>query len=211
MGDKADTDTLAIDAERVLEFWLGDAPAATDAAQLKRWVYRWFSRNDGLDEEVTERFAHSLDQARSGALDGWCALPRGRVALLVLLDQFPRNVYRGSAQAFAADAKALALARETVALGLDAALSPVERVFVYLPFEHAEDLEAQAHAVALFDALRAAAPAGVSGSFSSFHDYALKHRDVIARFGRFPHRNAVLGRASTEAELNYLAQPGSGF
>ncbi len=211
MGNAADSDALDSEAERVLEFWLGDAPAATEAAQLKRWVERWFSRDDGLDEEIRDRFTELLAQARCGALDGWCVWPRGRVALLVLLDQFPRNVHRDSAEAFATDAKALALARKTVADGVDGALSSVERVFVYLPFEHAEDLQAQSQSVALFDALRAAAPAGVAGAFSSFHDYALKHRDVIARFGRFPHRNAVLGRVSTEAECDYLAQPGSGF
>ncbi len=211
MVDSSKNDAIAADAERVLEFWLGDAPVATEATQFKRWVERWFTRDEALDAAIDAGFAALADDARRGALDGWLDSPRGRVALLVLLDQFPRNLHRGSAEAFAADAKALTLARDTVAQGMDRALSAVERMFVYLPFEHAEDLEPQSQAVALFDALRADAPPGLAGSFANFHDYALRHRDVIARFGRFPHRNAVLGRESTAAERDYLAQPGSGF
>lgn len=205
--------TQAIDerAALVLAFWLGDAPAATEAAGLKRWVARWFSRDEALDDRIRGDFAGLAEAALRGDLDGWAATPRERLALVILLDQFPRNLYRDSPRAFAGDAKARWLADDAIRLGQDQALAPVERTFFYLPFEHAEDLAAQEQAVALFDALRTDAPPGLSGAFSSFHDYALRHRDVIARFGRFPHRNAVLGRESTDAEREYLAQPGSGF
>lgn len=198
-------------AEAVLAFWIGEAATATEAAELKRWVERWFTRDAALDAEIGTVFGDLVVAARRGDLDAWAASPRGRLALLVLLDQFPRNLYRGSGDAFRADPKALALAKTTVDDGGDRALSPVERLFVYLPFEHSEDIADQERAVGLLDALRAEAPPGLAGAFSGFHDYAIKHRDVIARFGRFPHRNAVLGRETTPAEADYLAQPGSGF
>jgi len=160
---------------------------------------------------ISEDLADLAEAALRGELDAWATTPHGRLALVILLDQFPRNLHRDSPRAYAGDAKARWLADEAVRLGQDQALAPVERVFFYLPFEHAEDPGVQEQAVALLEALRAEAPPGLSGAFSSFHDYAIKHRDVIARFGRFPHRNAVLGRESTEAEREYLAQPGSGF
>jgi uncharacterized protein (DUF924 family) len=209
MGE--DAMKAAGEADAVLTFWIGEAAAATDATQIKRWVERWFTRDAALDAEIGERFGAQVAAARRGDLDEWAASPRGRLALLVLLDQFPRNLYRGSVDAFAGDPKALALATAAVDEGGDRALPPVERLFVYLPFEHSEDVADQERAVALFDALRAHAPPGLAAAFSGFHDYAIKHRDVIARFGRFPHRNAVLGRDSTPAEAEYLAQPGSGF
>jgi uncharacterized protein (DUF924 family) len=198
-------------ANDVLAFWFGDASAATEAPQLKRWVERWFTRDEAFDAEIAGRFGDLLAAARRGELDDWALAPRGRLALVIVLDQFSRNLHRGGAEAYAGDAKALALAAAAVDHGVDAGLSPIERVFLYLPFEHAEALASQERAVALFGALAAQAPAGIAGAFSSFHDYAIRHRDVIARFGRFPHRNAALGRADTAAEAEYLAQPGSGF
>ena len=198
-------------ADEVLAFWIGEAATATEATEIKRWVERWFTRDASLDAEIAERFGDLVVAARHGDLDEWAASPRGGLALLVLLDQFPRNLYRGSKEAYVADPKALALAKAVVENGGDRALSPVERLFVYLPFEHSEDIADQERAVGLLDALRAAAPPGLAGAFSGFHDYAIKHRDVITRFGRFPHRNAVLGRDTTPAEADYLAQPGSGF
>jgi uncharacterized protein (DUF924 family) len=139
-------------------------------------------------------------------LRDWDATPHGALARLIVLDQFTRNVYRGTPRAFAGDARALALAVAMTQEGLDQQLPPMLRAFAYLPFEHAEDLAMQAHAVELFQRLSQAQP-----GFDGMLDYALRHQEVIARFGRFPHRNAILGRPSTPEEVEFLRQPGSGF
>jgi uncharacterized protein (DUF924 family) len=185
----------------VLDVWFSDGP---DSARPV-----WFRRDDAFDAELRSRFAALLDPAREGELDDWAGTPDGALALLLLLDQLPRNLHRGTSRAFAADAHARRIARHAVMdRHLDLHLTPTQRVFLYLPFEHAEDRAAQDLSVALFEGLRDhpvhAAP---DGSIA----YAWRHRDVICRFGRFPHRNAVLGRASTPAEEAYLAQPGAGF
>lgn len=181
--------------EEVMDFWFAGDPS------LARPV--WFEKSTGFDAACA-RFAAARDQAKAGGLDHWIATPHGALALVILLDQFSRNLHRGSAEAFAADRKALAIARAAVAQGYDRTLAPLERVFLYLPFEHAEDLETQDEAVRLFEALRGQVD-------EKTIEFAHRHRDVIRRFGRFPHRNAVLGRTGTAAEGAYLAQPGSGF
>lgn len=185
----------------ILDFWFADGPDTPREA--------WFRKDSTFDAEIQSRFGALLAPAREGALDGWAATPQGALALLILLDQFPRNTRRGSPEAFASDAHALSLARRIVITQrMDLALTPTQRVFLYLPFEHAESMEAQNLSVALFEGLRDHPPhAGPGKSIP----YAWAHRAVIARFGRFPHRNAVLGRNSTPAELAYLAQPGAGF
>ena len=143
--------------------------------------------------------------AARGEREQWLAAARPALALAILLDQFPRNMYRGTPHAFASDPQALAVARAIVAHGLDRELLPVQRWFVYLPFEHAEDIEAQRESLRLFASL------GDGPDAASVQDYAQRHHDVIARFGRFPHRNAILGRESTPEEVEFLAQPGSSF
>jgi uncharacterized protein (DUF924 family) len=185
----------------LLGFWFADGPDASRQA--------WFQRDDAFDAEIRTRFGALVVPAREGALDDWAATPEGALALFLVLDQFPRNLFRGSAEAFASDAHALTLARRLVLGGrMDLALTPTQRVFLYLPFEHAESLDAQDHSVALFEGLRdQPAHARPNGTI----DYAWRHRAVIAQFGRFPHRNATLGRESTPAELTYLSQPGAGF
>lgn len=184
-----------IEPEDVLAFWFADGPG------VRRTV--WFQKDAAFDAACAG-FAAARDQAKAGAFDGWATTPRGTLALLILLDQVSRNLFRGSAEAFAADPKALALARSAVEQGFDQALHPVERMFIYLPFEHAEDLATQDESVRLFE--------GVKDSLGELTvDYAYRHRDVIRRFGRFPHRNAALGRTNTAAEEEYLAQPGAGF
>jgi uncharacterized protein (DUF924 family) len=187
--------------DEVLGFWFAEGPDSYRKA--------WFTRDDAFDAEIRGRFGALVAPAREGALDGWAATPEGALALFLVLDQFPRNLHRGSPEAFASDAHALGLARRLV-LGarMDLALTPTQRVFAYLPFEHAEEMAAQDHSVALFEGLRDHAGHAVPGQTI---DYAWRHRAVIARFGRFPHRNAVLGRESTAAELSYLAEPGAGF
>lgn len=187
--------------EEVLGFWFADGPDAFRKA--------WFTRDEAFDDDIRARFGRLVGPARDGELDGWAATPAGALALFLVLDQFPRNLHRGTAEAFASDAHALALARRLViGARMDLGLTPTQRVFLYLPFEHAEEMAAQDQSVALFEGLRDHAGHAAPGAAI---DYAWRHRVVIARFGRFPHRNAVLGRASTAAELSYLAEPGAGF
>jgi len=186
----------------VLEFWFG-APGSAEHGSLRKC---WFEKDPAFDAEIRRRFLALVDEAAAGRLDDWADRPEGLLALIVLLDQFPRNLFRDAPRAFATDAQALALAQQALAQGVDAQLMPVARAFIYLPFEHSEDLAMQDRAVALFSAL-----AQHGAAFASYLDYAERHRDVIRRFGRFPHRNAILGRASTPEEIAFLARPGAGF
>ena len=188
----------------VLDFWFG-APG-TPQFGLQR--SEWFLRSEDFDARVRERFGTSVEAALAGDLQAWAGTPAGALALLLLLDQFPRNLWRGTPRAFAGDARALALAETVVGQGWDRRLLPVQRWFVYLPFEHAEDEAAQQRSVDLFTALVREAPG--NGAEEAL-DYALRHQAVIRRFGRFPHRNAVLGRADTPEEAAFLLQPGSRF
>lgn len=182
--------------DAVLAFWFADGPAT------RREI--WFKRDDGFDASCG-RFRSLAAAALRGELEAWAATPHGALALLLLLDQFPRNLFRGSPDAFAGDAMARRIAGAAIGAGFYRELTPVERLFLYLPFEHSEDLADQDRSVALFESL-ATAP-----QMESTLVYALAHRDVIRRFGRFPHRNSSLGRTSTPAEIAYLAEPGSGF
>jgi uncharacterized protein (DUF924 family) len=165
----------------------------------------WFRRSDAFDEAIRARFAALLDPAGELALSAWTATPRGTLALVLVLDQFPRNLYRGSPLAFASDPMARAVARAALAAGIERHLTKVERAFLYLPFEHSEHLADQDASVDLFTTI------ADHPEMPTVLDYALRHRDVIRRFGRFPHRNAALGRPSTPEEEAYLAEPGSGF
>jgi uncharacterized protein (DUF924 family) len=185
----------------VLAFWFG----APESPEFGRPRAAWFVKSAAFDAEIRDRFLATHEAAASGALDVWAARPLGALALAVVLDQFPRNMFRGTPRAFATDPRALDLARAIVARGFDAAMLPVQRWFAYLPFEHAEDLGAQRESLRLFE--RIAAEAGGAGTFA----YAMRHYAVIARFGRFPHRNATLGRASTPEETAFLKEPGSSF
>ena len=188
-------------ASRVLDFWFG-TPGAADHGKPRK---SWFEKNDAFDVEIRERFGDLLAQAASGRLDAWQSRPRGALALIVLLDQFPRNMHRGKPAAFACDARALAVARHAVARGFDRGLLPVERWFVYLPFEHAENLAMQRESLRLFAGLKSFPDS------AGILDYPKRHFDVIARFGRFPHRNEILGRPSTAEETAFLKLPGSRF
>jgi len=181
--------------DTVLAFWFAGDPHA--------WRSVWFRKTAAFDTACTE-FADALHAARDGAFDHWATTPRGMLALIILLDQFSRNLHRGSPESYAADAKARALARDAVARGFDRQMGWVERVFFYLPFEHSEDLNDQDEAVRLYETLRLALGDATA-------EYAHRHRDIIRRFGRFPHRNAILGRVSTEEEMAFLTRPDSGF
>lgn len=166
---------------------------------------RWFKRDPAFDDALRERFGAAVEAALDGGFDAQAVDPRAALALVIMLDQFPRNLFRLQARAFAGDARARALATRAVDAGRDQALAPIERCFLYLPFEHSELLADQERSVALHEALPE------TTWRAEVVRYAEAHRDVILRFGRFPHRNQTLGRASTEAELAYLATPGSGF
>lgn len=187
-------------AQDVLDFWFAEANAA-----------HWFAADDGFDARIRERFGAVAQAAAEGRLDDWARTAPGWLALLIVLDQFPRNLYRNDPRAWAADVGAQRVALSGLARGDDRQLPAVQRVFAYLPLEHAEDIALQRRSVALFEALAAAAEPGQRALFEDYLDYARRHQQVIVRFGRFPHRNAVLGRPSTPEELHYLAQPGAGF
>jgi uncharacterized protein (DUF924 family) len=181
----------------VLEFWFG-AEAGPARAE-------WFRKDDRFDAKIRDRFGELHARAARRELDDWRREKDSMLALVVVLDQFSRNLYRGDARAFAQDAYARECAREAIAREDDAASRPVERMFLYLPLEHSEDLADQDRCVELMRALDAFEETrGIS-------DWAERHRAVIRRFGRFPHRNAALGRVSTAEEVEFLKQPGSGF
>ncbi|NCC21735.1 MAG: DUF924 domain-containing protein [Alphaproteobacteria bacterium] len=178
--------------QEVLHFWFEETHPS-----------QWFQKNEAFDRAVRERFRVAVDMARDGLCNHWQDDADGALALCLVLDQFPRNMFRGSARAFETDDKALAVARHALSRGFDRILPPIRRRFLYLPFEHSESMDDQEKAVALFAAMKDEDPVG--------YDYALRHRDVIKQFGRFPHRNAVLGRKSTPGEKAYLARPDAGF
>lgn len=193
----------------LLAFWFGTG--ADDAAVLAEKSPIWFRAGAAVDATIRDRFATLREAAIGRQLDAWLDMPRGRLALVILVDQFSRNLFRGDARAFAHDALALGWCNDGLYPGADQALRPIERVFLYLPLEHSEVQSDQQRAVTLFSTLRDEVDRGLRESFDGFLNYAERHRDVVARFGRFPHRNAVLGRASTAQELAFLAQPGSSF
>jgi uncharacterized protein (DUF924 family) len=187
--------TLAADlpadwAPRVLDFWFGELTRAD-----------WFRKDDAIDDAIRSRFLNVYERLAAGAGDEALAGPDQALAAILALDQFPRNIFRGTPRAFETDAQARDIADRAIALGFDAAAPLARRVFVYLPFEHSERLADQERAVALISAL----------GDDEYTRYAHAHADVIRRFGRFPHRNTILGRASTPEESAYLAEPGSGF
>lgn len=184
----------------ILTFWFED-PTGLTAKNRKVW----FMKDPAFDQEIRDRFLAVYEQAATGQLDHWQETAPGVLALILLLDQFPRNLFRGMPQAFATDAKALALAQIAIARGLDQALPPIQHWFVYLPLMHSEDLEVQRQCVKVFRQFEH------DPEVQSSYPYAMKHLEVIQRFGRLPHRNAILGRESTPEETEFLKQPGSSF
>ena len=183
----------------VLEFWFGDAPDR----QTRAW---WFKKDARHDRKIAVRFTGLVETALAGNLSGWGDAATSALARIPVLDQFPRNIYRGSARAFAGAPLALAEALALIDGGRMRRLAPVQQVFALLPLEHAEDRALQRRSVMLFETL-----AAEQSGFGHFLDYARRHHDVIHRFGRFPHRNVVLGRRSSPAESAFLARPGSRF
>lgn len=176
----------------IIHFWFSE----TEPVQ-------WFQKNKDFDNLIRERFLVSYNMAKEGLSDEWQTNSEGCLALCILLDQFPRNMFRNTPQAFETDEKALRIAKSCVKNGLDQVLSPLKRRFIYLPFEHSETIEDQKKSLKLFETLKKDDPLG--------YEYALRHYEVIEKFGRFPHRNKILGRENTPEEEEYLAQPGAGF
>ena len=176
----------------ILDFWFVETAPV-----------QWFQKNDEFDALIRERFLSLYEKAKEGYYDGWMQDADGFLALCILLDQFPRNMFRDTPRAFESDAKALEVAKKAVALGLDQVLLQIKRRFIYLPFEHSENLEDQQRSVEFFESMKEEDPLG--------YDYAIRHFKVIEKFGRFPHRNAVLGRENSADETEYLAKPGAGF
>jgi len=193
----------------VLDYWFGQGPM--DPARLKERSTFWFG-GDGAaagaarDADIKAQLEPMLERAARGEFASWAASPKRRLALILLFDQVPRNAYRGTAAAFAFDREALTLSAEGLQLAADAALEPWERLFFYLPLEHAESIDAQDTAVAAFTRNAAEAPADLRAWCEGLVSYAHKHRDLIRLFGRFPHRNAVLGREDTPEEAAWLAE-----
>lgn len=186
-------------AADVLQFWFGEyeRSASPDV--------RWFRKDPAFDAEISDRFRSLHEEGASGRLSEWSNTPGDCLALVIVLDQFPRNMFRGQSQAFATDALALGAARHAVDSAYDAGMRPVERRFLYLPFEHSESLDDQSRSLALMSRL-APYPETVD-----VFPYAVRHWEIVRRFGRFPHRNAALARPGTPEEIEFLKQPGSGF
>jgi uncharacterized protein (DUF924 family) len=193
--------TKAIEA--VHEFWFGPLNDAGLCSEAQNKL--WFSKSDKTDRICRGRFSDSVEQAIAGELGHWADNDRGLIALVVLLDQLTRNLYRDTPQAFAGDSRALQLAQQAIASGRHLRLPAIHRVFLYLPLEHREDLAIQEQCLTLFELLRTSAG---SKPIEGYQRYAIAHRDVIKAFGRFPHRNRILGRASSPQELKYLAEHG---
>lgn len=195
-------------AQQILEFWFGDCESSAEA--LDRYFETWFG-GGALDERIGREFAADVQSALVGKLDDWAKTPHERLALILLLDQFMRNIHRGTAQAFAGDAKALALVQEGMRTGADRVLTPSQRMFFYMPLQHAEDHAAQEEAVRACEELARSVPEEWRPAFDGAARYASVHRDIIRRFGRFPHRNAQLARSTTPAEKAYLASDAPSF
>jgi uncharacterized protein (DUF924 family) len=184
------------------DFWFGELN--DEGLSAPEFHKLWFSKSDSTDRQIETQFGPMIEQAAAGKLNDWSADDRGLIALIILLDQFTRNVYRDSAQAFSADPLALNIALAAIDSGRHLEIPAIHRVFLYLPLEHSEDLDLQEQCVALFnDLVKSAGP-----EMEGYAQYAVAHRDVITKFGRFPHRNAILSRDSSKEELEYLATHG---
>ena len=193
----------------VLSWWFGEGATAEAIAEEKSRL--WFGYKPEQDAEARERFGEQTTHALAGGLVDWTESPEGWLALVLLLDQLPRMIHRGTPQAFAGDQRAQQLVRDGMAHGGDVLLAPIQRVFIYLVLEHTENLSVQDQAVAHFERLHAIVTPKEQPLFAGYLDFAERHRRVVARFGHFPHRNEILGRTSSEAELAFLAEPGSRF
>lgn len=197
------TDDDLVRIEAILSFWFKETELT--APQIDRRMDIWFGEDAVFDHEIEKEFANDVEEASQGRLDHWAHQPRGRLALILLLDQFRRNMFRNTAKAFEKDKAALRLCVEGAMAKKDAGLSPIERVFFYMPLQHAESAKVQAKACELYNKLAEAVSATYRETFMTIVQFAELHRDVVDQFGRFPHRNQLLGRKNTPEEDEYLA------
>lgn len=196
-------------AQEILDFWFGPIKTVDDFPKDK--IILWFGKKDDIDKDMRNQYEYLVQAAANHELDTWTSTPQGRLALIILLDQMPRNIYRDTPQAFAYDAQAVQLTLDGFEKGDDQNLLPIERAFFYFPLMHAENTELQELSVKKYKTLVPSAPASLRSNYKSYEDFALRHYDVIMKFGRFPHRNKVLCRQSTREELDFLKTPGSSF
>jgi len=198
--------------DAILEFWFGEGfDSLDDSTVAGRQSGLWWGQSETTDTEIRHRFEPLVQAAGTGKLDEWKSSPGSRLGLILLLDQFPRNIYRETPAMFKFDDQARALCVEGVESGIDAALRPIQRVFFYLPLEHSESADNQAWCIDLMRGLVHEVPENQKKVFEGFVDYAEAHKRIIDRFGRFPHRNEILGRESSADEVEFLKQPGSSF
>lgn len=198
-----------INPDTILQFWFADARQSPEAARQRSDF--WFNPDPQLDGQIWELYADAVSDAANDFYSDWEGTADGRLALILLLDQFPRNIFRGTAEVFRYDYKALELAQQGVAIGQLAGLSLPEQAFFLMPYQHSEDIAIQDTGVGLYGAMAAAAPEEWKDIATGYRDFAARHRDIIAEYGRFPHRNNVLGRAATDAESRFLAEGGESF
>ncbi len=196
--------------EDILTFWFGNYDR-TDWIIPEGRTKLWFGKDEVIDSSINKRYGPLLIELGNGKLEHWKKSTRGLLALIILTDQFPRNIYRESSQAFAYDSYSLSFAEKLLSTGKIDQLHPIEKVFVYLPFEHAESANLQHLSVMCYENLLKTSPERHQSSYQGFLSYAIKHRDIVVRFGRFPHRNRLLDRLSTPEEEKFLQQPGSSF
>jgi len=193
----------------VLEFWLADAPESPEAARARSDF--WFGNNPETDSQIWQLFEDVINDAASGVYADWAETAFGRLALIILLDQFPRNIYRGTSEVYRYDSIALSLAGQGVTVGQLAGLSVPEQAFFLMPYQHSEDISVQRAGVQLMKAMVDEAPEEWKPIASGYHEFAVRHHDIVAAYGRFPHRNSLLGRSSTDAEAEFLAEGGDTF
>ncbi|WP_082989729.1 DUF924 family protein [Woeseia oceani] len=196
-----DDDQLRID--RVLSFWFQEQELS--APQIDARMDTWFGENPAFDHEIERVFSGDIERASDGKLQHWAEQPRGRLALIILLDQFRRNIYRGTAKAFDMDKRALKLCVEGAMQNMDKKLTPIERVFFYMPLQHAESRRVQEKSIQIYQRLAKSVSATYRETFETILQFAELHRDIIAQYGRFPHRNQLLGRPNTKEEDEYLS------
>jgi uncharacterized protein (DUF924 family) len=195
--------------DSVLTFWFGAGQSIQEINKDKKSV--WWNKDEEIDRKISDRFRALVNAVADSELDHWRESAKGLLASIICTDQFPRNIYRGTGKSFSFDVTGLELAQQIVATGVDRELTTIQRIFAYLPFEHSEDIALQAKSMELIEQLLEDAAVEDKEIFSGFLGYARRHYEVIERFGRFPHRNEILGRESTDLEKDFLTRPGSSF
>ena len=198
-----------ISALGIVDFWFGSAQDTQTICDQKKSL--WWQKNQETDQLIKSQYGELVDEVYSGNCEEWLKTSAGVLASIITLDQFPRNIYRGSERSFAYDHRALEISKQMMADGGHQDLSLIQRVFAFLPYEHSENMDDQVTSIKLFEELVQLAPDNEKEVFKGFYDFALKHHEIIEKFGRYPHRNIILGRNSTKEELAFLERPGSSF